>query len=203
MRLACLPIVLQLSPIKHLKSLMTQAGKTSQPSFGALLRGHPSATEPDSREGRHGPRGGASPPTEGPEHGPRKLRGAALEDAAIDSAARQAAHLGPPPGVAPLSAPLAPTVAEAVTARARTSLEDLLPALVRRVAWSGDGRRGAVHLELGAGPLAGGKLLIQADGGRVRVQLSAPEGASVEGWRERIAGRLEARGLVVDEVAVD
>jgi hypothetical protein len=101
--------------------------------------------------------------------------------------------------------PLAPEPSgpEAVATRARASLEDLLPALVRKVAWSGDGKRGAVHLELGSGPLAGGRLLIQAEEGRVHVHLSAPEGASLEGWRERIAGRLAARGLDVDGIDVD
>jgi hypothetical protein len=102
--------------------------------------------------------------------------------------------------------PFAPAEAEgaaAVATRARTSLEDLLPALVRKVAWSGDGKRGTVHMELGAGALAGGKLLIQADHGRVRIRLTAPEGASLADWRERIAGRLAARGLIVDQIDVE
>jgi hypothetical protein len=121
----------------------------------------------------------------------------------MDPAARQAAHLAPPGAVSqPLTDPAAPA-AEAVATRARTSLEDLLPSLVRKVAWSGDGRRGTVHLELGEGPLAGGKLLIQAEDGRVRVRLSAPDGVAREAWRDRIASRLAARGLDVDEVDVD
>jgi hypothetical protein len=87
--------------------------------------------------------------------------------------------------------------------RARASLEDLLPALVRRVAWSGDGRRGALRLELGAGRLAGATLLVQADEGRVRVQLSGPAGADLEEWRRRIAARLADRGLNVEHVDVE
>jgi hypothetical protein len=90
-----------------------------------------------------------------------------------------------------------------VEARVRSSLEDLLPALVRRVAWSGDGRRGTVRLELGAGELAGATLLVHVDDGRVRLQLSTPPGVSPAGWRERIADRLAARGLAVDAVEVD
>jgi hypothetical protein len=83
--------------------------------------------------------------------------------------------------------------------RARATLEDLVPALVRRVAWSGNAQSGAVLLELGAGALAGAKVLVQADGGRVRVELSAPPGVDLAGWRERIGARLAARGLSVEE----
>jgi hypothetical protein len=90
-----------------------------------------------------------------------------------------------------------------VEARVRSSLEDILPALVRRVAWSGDGRRGTVRLELGAGELAGGTLLVQVDEGRVRVRLTAPPGVDVGAWRGRITDRLEARGLTVDSVEAD
>ena len=83
---------------------------------------------------------------------------------------------------------------------ARTSLEDLLPALVRKVAWSGDGRKGTVRLELGAGGMAGAEVVVQSDGGRVTVQLRAPAGVDAEAWRKRVEGRLTARGLQVDGV---
>jgi hypothetical protein len=82
-------------------------------------------------------------------------------------------------------------------------LEDLLPSLVRKVAWSGDGRRGTVRLELAAGALAGGTLLVQTDEGRVTVHLSAPAGVDLEAWRSRIAQRLASRGLPVDQVEVE
>ena len=86
----------------------------------------------------------------------------------------------------------------------RSSLEDLLPALVRRVAWSGDGRQGhSAPRAPGAGELAGGTLLVQVDEGRVRVRLTAPPGVDVGAWRGRITDRLEARGLAVDSVEVD
>ncbi len=135
-----------------------------------------------------------------PESAPAPRRRA--HDADLEPAARHAAQLAPP-----VTTPVAPTAAPALAeaapvARARASLEDLLPALVRRVAWSGDGKRGTVRLELGAGALAGATLLVHTDEGRVRVHLSAPPGVDLEGWRTRIASRLAGRGLDVAEVEV-
>lgn len=125
---------------------------------------------------------------------------------------RQTAQLAPPPAallVAPqASTPGAPFVAggagtPALEGRSLASLEDLLPALVRKIAWSGDARRGSVRLELGAGALSGGTLLVRADGGQVHVALHAPPGTDVEEWRARIAKRLVARGLDVTAVDVE
>jgi hypothetical protein len=93
-----------------------------------------------------------------------------------------------------------PSATEA--ARAGVSLEDLLPAFVRRIAWSGDGRKGTVRMELGAGALAGATLILRADDGRVRVQLDAPPGADTAAWRERIERRLAARGIETESVEV-
>jgi len=109
---------------------------------------------------------------------------------------RHAAALAPFPSFAerPAEAP--------VEARAAASLEDLLPQLVRRVAWGGDRRAGTVRLELGAGALAGATLLIHAEDGRVRVELRAPAGTDAAGWRDRIHDRLTARGLLVDGVTI-
>ena len=78
-----------------------------------------------------------------------------------------------------------------------------LPALVRRVAWSGDRRKGTIRLELGAGALAGATLLVEAEEGRVRVHLSAPPGVDLTAWRARIGARLAARLLVVESVSAD
>ncbi len=89
-----------------------------------------------------------------------------------------------------------------VAVRAAVSLENLLPALVRRVAWSSDGKRGTARLEIGAGDLAGATLLVHADAGRVRVRLEAPPGVDVHSLRERIVQRLAARDIPVDEVEV-
>lgn len=87
-------------------------------------------------------------------------------------------------------------------ARAPMSLEDLLPAFVRRIAWSGDGKRGTVRLEIGAGELAGGTLLVAAEGGRVQVHLSVPAGVDPAAWQARIRRRLESRRILADTVEV-
>lgn len=98
------------------------------------------------------------------------------------------------PTVAPAHSPLEAIPVDA-SHRASPSLEVLLPALVRKIAWSGDGRRGSVRMELGAGPLAGGVLLVHADGANVSVHLDAPPGADKVEWHARITRALEGRGL--------
>jgi hypothetical protein len=142
-------------------------------------------------------------------------------DAALDPAVRHAAQLAPPAQAHSSSRPLerclprepvpagdgmsVPSSAP-VEARAAASLEDLLPALVRKVAWDADGQRGIVRLELGAGVLSGANLVIEADGGRIRVTLAAPasvhSSVDLPGWKERIAARLTARGLDVGSVEI-
>ena len=168
-------------------------GKLTGGSFGDLLH------DPAGGGGGH-PHGLGRPPGAGPEEHPLRRRTA--PDDSLDPSARHTAQLAPPtlPGSLPAGGPATPAQVEA---RVRSSLEDLLPALVRRVAWSGDGRRGTVRLELGAGELAGGTLLVQVDDGRVRVRLTAPPGVDVSAWRGRITDRLEARGLAVDSVEAD
>jgi len=130
-------------------------------------------------------------------------------DDPLHPASRTARQLGPPPQVGPpppasAPAPAAPAAfaPAAGDVRAHVSVEDLVPALVRKVAWSGDGRRGCVRLELGAGSLSGATLTVHADGGRVRVHLRVPPAEDADAWRERIAVRLAARGLSVDDVEV-
>jgi hypothetical protein len=120
----------------------------------------------------------------------------------LDPATRHSAQIAPllsttesARGPAPAEAP--------VQARARASLEEMLPALVRRIAWSGDGKRGSLRLEFGQGALAGGTLVVHADDGRVRVQLQAPAGTDASEWKGRITSRLEKRGLHLDEVIVE
>lgn len=76
-------------------------------------------------------------------------------------------------------------------------MEELLPQLVRRIAWAGNGRRGSVQMELGAGPHAGTTITVHADDGRIRVEL---QGAGADALRSRIATRLEGRGLDVESV---
>lgn len=136
----------------------------------------------------------------------------------LDAAARQVAHLrspvpslpfaSPPSGGAPLADRPLPTAAASAPspAPALASLEDLLPELVRKIAWSGDARRGAVRLEVGAGALAGATVLVRADAGRVHVTLTAPSDGSLEpiaSYRDRLAARLAARGLDVADVEVE
>ena len=122
----------------------------------------------------------------------------------LDPSERHAAQIGPfgasPADASPPAG--APAPATAADAQVRTSLETILPELVRKVAWSGDGRRGTMRLELGAGSLAGGTLVVHADDGRVRVELDAPSGTDVGAWKARLEERLAQRGVDVDEVDV-
>jgi hypothetical protein len=107
--------------------------------------------------------------------------------------------------MSPLPLPPPPVAPEATTptaTAARLSLEDLLPSLVRKVAWSGDSKKGTVRMELGAGALAGATLTVHADEGRVRVHLDAPPGLDAAAWRQRIHERLTQRGLLVDSIEV-
>ncbi len=133
-----------------------------------------------------------------PAHSEETHRRRAHHDEPLDPTARHLAQLAPPQvaGVAILPAASAPEV------HARASLEHLLPALVRRIAWAGDGRRGSVRMELGSGALAGATVLVHADGGRVRVEIDAPAGADREEWKARISERLARSGLDVEHVEV-
>jgi hypothetical protein len=130
-------------------------------------------------------------------------------DDPLDPLHRRRAALEPPQGLSPppaLFAPpaLPPTVADSEPARLRavSSLEHLLPALVRRVAWSGDGRRGTARLEIGAGDLAGAVLRIDANEGRVRVHLDLPPGVDARAWHERIERSLRDRQVPTDSLEV-
>jgi hypothetical protein len=96
----------------------------------------------------------------------------------------------------------APRVAPEGAPRTLSSLEHLIPALVRRVAWSGDGRRATARLEIGAGELAGAILLVHADAGHIHVHLDVPPGVDARAWQRRIAGRLAARNIPTDAVEV-
>jgi hypothetical protein len=208
------------------------AGATGAAQFGALLaggnglRGAAMSAALHGAAGRTGASGAGS--DEGALDGSAEARADGLdadEDPAL-ATGEQGAHPSHPQLDDPLSpwarhcqqmvAPpalgtgeataTAATNAAAATAAseqtARSSLQELMPALVKKVAWSGDGTRGAVRLELGAGSLAGSTLLVHADGSRVRVQLDAPAGTDAAGWQREIRSRLEARGLTVDDVEV-
>ena len=154
--------------------------------------------------------GGTTAPRTAPHTPPRKASGRdeRREEDALDPVARHAAQLAAPAILTPLAPP--PSLTPAAVAdpggapalRAMTSLEEILPQLVRRLSMTGDGRRGAVRVEIGSGALAGSTLLVSAEEGRLRVELSAPSNVDAASWRDRIASRLAARGLVVDEVLV-
>jgi hypothetical protein len=120
----------------------------------------------------------------------------------LDPATRHSAQIAPLLGLC--EGPTSPAPPDVpVQATARASLEEVLPALVRRIAWSGDGKRGTLRLEFGQGALAGGTLLVHADDGRVRVELQAPPGADTSAWKSRIASRLTKRGVKLDELVVE
>jgi len=99
--------------------------------------------------------------------------------------------------VAVASNSAAPTVAQA--APIPEDLQALISALVRRVAWGGDRRRGSARIELSEGPLAGATLTVHTEAREVRVELDLPSGMAGAGdWSERIVRRLEERGFVAD-----
>ena len=128
-------------------------------------------------------------------------------DDPLDPIHRQRAAFAPPNWssanvvIAPPGTPAAENAAPPELLRAQTSLEDLIPELVRRVQWTGDGRKGTVRMEL-SGAMAGSTLLVSADAGRVRVHLDVPAGVDASGWQERITQRLAARNIPTDSVEV-
>jgi hypothetical protein len=152
-------------------------------------------------------RGGRDRPSVGKGAGAGTGARADADADELDAAARQLAHLAPPalgletpiqPLTTTLPTPVAPAPSVPTGPGPSLSLEELLPALVRKIAWSGDARRGTVRIELGAGALAGATLLVASDGGRVQVTLSAGSDVELEPWRDRIAARLADRGLDAD-----
>jgi hypothetical protein len=116
----------------------------------------------------------------------------------LDPSARHAAQLAPPAlGPGGIEPPSAASANEPLRAR---SLEELIPALVRRIAWAGDRHRGTVRLELGAGAYAGTTVTVHADGGRVRVEIGGSEGPELDRLRTRLDARLRGHGLDVESV---
>jgi hypothetical protein len=125
------------------------------------------------------------------------------EDDPLDPVHRRRAALAPPGGTSAVTpATTAAPGGAAPSPRSLASLETLLPAMVRRVAWSGDGRRGALRLEVGAGELSGATLLVQADAGHVRVHLDVPAGVDARQWAERIRERLASHDIPADQIEV-
>jgi hypothetical protein len=173
----------------------------SSSGFGKLMGKKPGgeAEGEMARTGGGGARAHARAEPEMPKR-PAPPKGGASDPDSLDPVARQAAQLAPPMSG---GGGAGGEVTDAVAVRASASLEELLPALVRKVAWSGDGRKGTVRLELGAGEMAGAEVVVESDAGRVRVQLRAPAGVDAEAWRKRVQGRLVARGLEVEGVEAE
>jgi hypothetical protein len=153
----------------------------------------PSAHAHAERPRAEGPSKRHDEPDDGKKEG--KDRHAADAFDPLDPASRKVAQIAPP---MTLSA-VAPATNE-VAARARVSMEDLLPQLVRRIAWAGDRRKGTVQLEIGAGRHEGTTVTVHADDGRVRVELRGKDGAPVDDLRERLDARLRRHGLDVESV---
>jgi hypothetical protein len=107
----------------------------------------------------------------------------------LDPETRRCAQMAPP---AFTPSPTAPVPADtAIAPRARVSMEELLPQLVKRIAWAGDKRRGSVQMELGAGPHAGTVITVHAVDGRVRVELAGDDTGTLR-------RRLEEKGFDVE-----
>jgi len=81
-------------------------------------------------------------------------------------------------------------------------LDQMMTKLVRKVAWGGDGRRGAARIELGAGELAGATILVESDNGALSVDVELPPGAAADVWRERLEKRFKGRGFDLVELNV-
>jgi len=142
-----------------------------------------------------------APDEEGEGSGPPVL--ATREDAddldRLDPSARHAAHLAAPGGMAPVPTLDAANATADAPVRAR-SLEELLPLLVRKIAWAGDRHKGTVRLELGAGVYAGTTVIVHADAGRLRVEIDGHEGPELDRLRGRLDARLRGHGLDVESV---
>lgn len=126
----------------------------------------------------------------------RKKKSAAIDP--LDPSVRTTAHLGPPM-IAPPPALEPGAPAQEVTSRARVSMEELLPLVVRRIAWGGDKTKAAVHVELGTGSFAGTTVTVHAEGRRVRLELGGA--GDLDALRARLESRLRAAGIDVESAA--
>jgi hypothetical protein len=194
--------------------VLPRANAVPAVSFGALVtRSRPEAAQREAvgREATHAARLTA-PPTSTAAVAPASTRpredGARAADDPLDPVHRRRVAYAPPAALhAPLAGPASPRSVEAAPGASSVplisaSLEHLLPALVRRVAWSGDGRRGTARLEIGGGELAGAVLQVDADAGRVRVRLEVPPGVDARAWQERIERRLAGRNVTAESIEV-
>ncbi|MCC6214063.1 MAG: hypothetical protein IT376_04295 [Polyangiaceae bacterium] len=110
--------------------------------------------------------------------------------------------------LAPLTTDRAPPalraapVATAAPAPPVVDLGAVVPRLVRRLAWGGDGRRGAARIEVGAGALGGSTITVQADGEEVALDLDLAPGIDAAPVEARLRERLARRGVRLGSVTV-
>lgn len=189
--------------LKHPGPLVkAPAASADKTPFSALIAPSPRATShaPPKQPNHESPtKPTKEARTKEPDHEEREPRARRAQDE-LDPDARRAAQLAPPAFVTAQAA--TPTAESAPAARAHASLEDLVPQLVRKIAWTGDGKRGSVRMELGAGDLAGSVLVVHSDAGKVRVELAVPAGVDRDAWRERLTQRLGARGIDLESIEV-
>jgi hypothetical protein len=107
----------------------------------------------------------------------------------LDPSTRITAHLAPPIAGTPACAPLADPVMHA----SRVSLEELVPHVLRRIAWGGDRTKGTVVLEL----VSGETITVHAEAEGRLVRLEVEGNADLE---RRIGSRLRAAGIEVEGV---
>lgn len=124
-------------------------------------------------------------PDKGEAHDERKPKERVKDAELLDPSTRMTAQLAPP------LASSTTTPSEQVTQRSRMSLEELIPHVVRRIAWGGDRAKGSAVLEL----TSGDRITVHAEGRRVRIE--AAGNAELE---RRIESRLRAAGIEVESV---
>lgn len=164
--------------------------KGGRPPAGVPARG----SGPDGRDAAAGPRLPFRPER---EHHDDQGQGKSDQHAGhllLDPLARSFAHAALPVAQpAPASLPPNATLVH---------LDQMMTRLVRKVAWGGDGRRGAARIELGAGELAGATIVVEADNGALSVDIDLPPGAAPDVWRERLTKRFKGRGFNLVELNV-
>ena len=76
----------------------------------------------------------------------------------------------------------------------------VVEALVQRVAWGGDRRRGVARIELG-GPYAGTCIVVESSGRDLALRVEGPAESELRGLCDRIRERLRGRGLTLHDEA--
>ena len=110
-------------------------------------------------------------------------------DAGDPTWAHRTALMAPPPTHVQAAAQHVESVAR------HASLEELAPQLLRKMAWSGDGKRGAARLELGTGSLSGAVVTLEADGREVALSVEGLTASEESSLRSRLSEGLSARGF--------